>query len=180
MLTPADTESTRQHPQQLVPGAKPIMQSSSSRTGQHCELVAQEQVLENEVLAWASHGSEGSEQQPEEFDHVHSILHLPSRGVLPPHNLSLNQIARTFESVTGKTGKKRHVPLGLMKLLSVALRPVQPAIARQIQAGVIMDTCDMTCDRADWQRHYPSIKQTSLAEMVRRDYVRDSVPSLQV
>jgi len=97
-----------------------------------------------------------------------------------PDNLSLNDIARTFETATGKTGKKSHVPLGIMKLASIALRPMRPAIARQFQAGVIMDTCDMTCDCADRQRRYPSIKQTSLAEMVRRDYMRESMPSLQV
>jgi hypothetical protein len=76
-------------------------------------------------------------------------------------------------SVQGFLGKKSHVPLAMMKLLSVALRPVQPAVARQIQAGVIMDTCDMTCDASDSQRRYPAVMPTSLADMIRRDYLGD-------
>jgi uncharacterized protein YbjT (DUF2867 family) len=92
-----------------------------------------------------------------------------------PENLSLNQLAHTFEIVTGKTGTKSHVPLAMMRLLSVALRPIQPAVARQIQAGVLMDTSDMACDGAD-RRRFPSIGQTTVAEMVKRDYV----PRMQV
>jgi len=86
VLTPAVTEPTRQHPQQLVPDAKPSTWSRSSRTGQQHELVAQEQVLEDQVLSWTHDGSQDGEQQPEEFDHAPSIADLLSRGLLPPHN----------------------------------------------------------------------------------------------
>ena len=64
------------------------MWSGSSRTRQHGESVAQEQVLNDEVLARANHGSERSEQQPEEFNYLHSIADLGSRGVLIPIWLS--------------------------------------------------------------------------------------------
>jgi len=49
-------------------------------------LVAQEQVLEDQVLSWTHDGSQDGEQQPEEFDHAPSIADLLSRGLLPPHN----------------------------------------------------------------------------------------------
>lgn len=96
-----------------------------------------------------------------------------------PENLSLNQVVQTFETVTGKSGAKSHVPLALMRVLSLALRPVQPALARQVQAGVVMDTRDMACDAAD-RRRYPGIAATSLADMVRRDYLSDGAARMQV
>lgn len=50
------------------------------------------------------------------------------------------------------------------------MRPLNPMLARQIQAGVVMDTWDMSFDSADSLRRYPAIALTSLAEAVRRDY----------
>ncbi len=49
--------------------------------------MAQEQVLEHEVLAWAYPDQDGHEEQPEEFKQVPSIADQCSRGVLP-HNSS--------------------------------------------------------------------------------------------
>lgn len=87
-----------------------------------------------------------------------------------PENLSMNQFAQTFEAVAGKAGKKSHVPLPMMRLMAALIRPVNPTLARQIQAGVVMDTCDMSFDPSDTFRRYPSIPLTRLAEVARRDY----------
>lgn len=87
-----------------------------------------------------------------------------------PANLSLTQVAETFETVTGKTGSKRHVPLPMMRVLAQLMRPVNPTLARQIQAGVVMDTRDMTFDASETGRRYPMVTPTSFAEVVRRDY----------
>jgi uncharacterized protein YbjT (DUF2867 family) len=92
-----------------------------------------------------------------------------------PENLSMNQVAHTFETVTGQFGKKSHVPLPMMRLMSVLMRPVNPTLARQIQAGVVMDTHDFSFDPSGTTRRYPTIPHTSLAEVVRRDYV-DPMP----
>jgi hypothetical protein len=73
--------------------------------------------------------------------------------------------------VSGKVGKKSHVPLPMMRLMSVLMRPVNPTLARQAQAGVVMDTHDFSFDPSETSRRYPSISLTSLAEVVRRDYV---------
>jgi hypothetical protein len=49
--------------------------------GQHPELVAQQDVLEDEVLARAHPGNDACEQEPDEFEHVLSIADLPlARG----------------------------------------------------------------------------------------------------
>ena len=86
-----------------------------------------------------------------------------------PENLTFLQVAETFERETGKTGKKSHVPLQMMRLMSVAMKPINPSLARQIQAGVVMDTTDMTWDPAR-NRHFPPGELLSLAKIVRRDY----------
>lgn len=86
-----------------------------------------------------------------------------------PENLTLLQVAETFERVTGKTGKKSHVPLPMMRLMSIATKPVNPTMARQIQAGVVMDTADMTWDPARNRQNRPE-ELVTLAEVVRRDY----------
>ena len=89
-----------------------------------------------------------------------------------PENLSLRQFAQTFETVSGKVGNKSHVPLAMVRLMSVLMRPVNPTLARQAQAGVVMDTHDSSFDPSETSRRYPSISPTtSLPEIVRRDFV---------
>ncbi|MBA2535562.1 MAG: NmrA family NAD(P)-binding protein [Rubrobacter sp.] len=87
-----------------------------------------------------------------------------------PENLTMKQFAQTFEAVSGSVGKTRHVPLPMMRLMSAMMRPVNPTLARQVRAGVVMDTEDMSFDPTKTGRRYPSIPLTSLAEAVRRDY----------
>jgi hypothetical protein len=47
---------------------------------------------------------------------------------------------------------------------------LRPTIARMIQAGVVMDTRDMTFDPTATTRRYPAISLTSLADVVRRTH----------
>src|SRR6266567_7442385 len=58
VATPAGTPAASQDPQQLVPEAKPSMRSAASRTGQDGELMAQQQVLDHNVLARANPGQD--------------------------------------------------------------------------------------------------------------------------
>lgn len=85
-------------------------------------------------------------------------------------NLTMKQVAEIFERVTGRKGKVSHVPLPMMRLMSVLMRPLNPSLARQIHAGVVMDTSDMTFDPAGFTQRYPSLPLTGLAEVVLRDY----------
>lgn len=88
-----------------------------------------------------------------------------------PENLSMKQFAQTFETVSGKAGKVSHVPLPAMRLMSVLMRPVNPTLAGQVHAGVVMDTHDFSFDASGTARRYPRVPLTSLAEVVRRDYL---------
>jgi len=125
----------------------------------------------------------GSGNNPINFVSAHDVARFVELAVVDPamrdevvevggpENLSMEQVAQTFEAVTGKKGKASHVPLAMMRLMSVIMRPVNPTLARQIHAGVVMDTYDFSFDPSETIRRYPSIPLTSLAEVVRRDYV---------
>lgn len=87
-----------------------------------------------------------------------------------PENLTVRQFVDTFVRVTGSPGPISAVPLPLMRVMARVMRPIRPAIARQIEAGIIMDTENMAFDAGDTVRRYPSIQPTTLAEVVTRQY----------
>jgi uncharacterized protein YbjT (DUF2867 family) len=66
--------------------------------------------------------------------------------VCGPENLSMNQVAHIFESLSGKPAKIRHVPLIVMQAASALMQPINPTMGRLIRNGVFMDTADLSCD----------------------------------
>jgi hypothetical protein len=50
--------------------------------------MAQQQVLDHEVLARANAGQDAREREPEQFKHTLSIADIRRRELLPPHNQS--------------------------------------------------------------------------------------------
>ena len=86
-----------------------------------------------------------------------------------PENFTLNQVAEIFEKVAGRPANKSHVPLPVMRVMSVVMRPFNPALARQIAAGVFMDTADQTFDMSETLKLYP-VKLTRLEDYVRKSY----------
>jgi NADH dehydrogenase len=82
-----------------------------------------------------------------------------------PDNLSFTEFADIFQAASGTSGRVSHIPLPAMRVAAVLLRPFQPSLARQIQAGVVMDTADMTYSLgAAQQRYLPH--PITLAELV--------------
>ena len=124
----------------------------------------------------------GRGRNPINFVSVHDVARFVELAVVDPamrgvevdvggpENLTFEQIAETFQRETGRRGTVRHVPLPVMRIASVLLRAINPVIARQIQAGVVMDTADMSFDAADRASRYRTIPMTTLAEVVRRDF----------
>ena len=84
-----------------------------------------------------------------------------------PENLSMIEVAAIFERVAGHSAKRTHVPLPLMRFLAVALRPLNPGAARQIGAGVLMDTADMRFEMRETMGP-PLSGFTRVAEIARR------------
>jgi uncharacterized protein YbjT (DUF2867 family) len=94
-----------------------------------------------------------------------------------PENLTANQVAQVYAKLAGGETSVRHVPLPVMRLASVLLRPLKPDLARQIRSGVVMDTKDMRFDAAETRRRFASIPLTSFAEVARRDSVSARGPA---
>lgn len=87
-----------------------------------------------------------------------------------PENLTFRQVVDVFTKETGRGGTTRHVPLPVMRVASLLLRPINPVLARQIAAGVTMDTWTMSFDGTQRLRSHPTVPLTTLADVVRRDY----------
>ena len=83
VFAPAGAAPASQHPAELVPEAQANTRPRSSESGQDGELVAEEQVLEHEVVAGAHPGQHGRGQEPDEFEHILSIADLRPIEVLP-------------------------------------------------------------------------------------------------
>jgi uncharacterized protein YbjT (DUF2867 family) len=87
-----------------------------------------------------------------------------------PQSLTMRQVAQTIMSATKMSGKVNPVPLPMMRLMAALMRPLNATLARQIQAGIVMDTRDMSFDPSEMRHRYPGISYTSLADVVRRDF----------
>lgn len=87
-----------------------------------------------------------------------------------PENLTMNGIVQAFERVSGKPGRVTHIPLPMMRVMARLVSPISAQFARQIVAGVVMDTIDMTFDVSETARRYPTITPTRFEEVIRRIY----------
>jgi uncharacterized protein YbjT (DUF2867 family) len=100
-----------------------------------------------------------------------------------PENMTMTEFVELFRSELALDGRVGHVPLTAMRIGAFVMRPVNPGLARQIQAGIVMDTRRQVFDAAESRRRYPSIPLTTLTDVVRRDFVhsrgaaRASMPS---
>jgi uncharacterized protein YbjT (DUF2867 family) len=66
--------------------------------------------------------------------------------VAGPENLTFTELAERLIAASGQPGRIRHVPLPILRAMSVLARPISPTFARQAQAAVVMNTTDMTAD----------------------------------
>jgi uncharacterized protein YbjT (DUF2867 family) len=85
-------------------------------------------------------------------------------------NLTLVQFVEAFSRELGIASSVRHIPRSAMRLLSRVARPFNPTFARMAQAGVLMDTTDMSFDATELRLRYPQIPSTTAAASARRDY----------
>lgn len=83
-----------------------------------------------------------------------------------PENLSGHQVIETFERVSGRRAKVTHLPLGFLRSLSLAVRPLHPGISRVIRFGVIAETTDQTFDPSRLTSRIP-ITLTTLEDWAR-------------
>jgi uncharacterized protein YbjT (DUF2867 family) len=97
-----------------------------------------------------------------------------------PENLTFNQLVSQIERAAGRKAVVRHVPLPMMRLLSLVMRPFKPDVASMIGAGVAFDTLDMTFDASDLRRRFPQIELTRMADLLaRQDAAKSALASAE-
>lgn len=87
-----------------------------------------------------------------------------------PENLTMGEFVEVFRNETKSSGRVGRVPLLAMRAGAPLARLASPSLARQMRAGIVMDTTVQAFDAAAGRREYPSVPFTSLAEVVRRDF----------
>ncbi|HKP99414.1 MAG TPA: SDR family oxidoreductase [Actinomycetes bacterium] len=88
--------------------------------------------------------------------------------VAGPENLTFTQLAERLIAMSGRPGRTRHIPLPMLRAMSLLARPVSPVFARQAQAAVVMNTTDMTVDVAAIRDRFPTVPATGLDEVLGR------------
>jgi uncharacterized protein YbjT (DUF2867 family) len=84
-----------------------------------------------------------------------------------PENLTMNQVAEIFERVGGRQAIKRHIPLPMMRMMSIVMKPVNPALSRQIRLGVFMDTANLCYDMTETANTF-GVQLTPFEEIASR------------
>lgn len=103
---------------------------------------------------------------------VDGALHGQTVEIGGPDNLTMTDFVRVFKTESGLEGKIGHIPPMAMRIGAIVASLVNPGMARQIRAGIVMDTAAMAFDASEVRSRYPSVPLTSLRDVVRRDFVR--------
>jgi uncharacterized protein YbjT (DUF2867 family) len=80
-----------------------------------------------------------------------------------PMNLTLDQLAETVESVSGRVGVKQHLSPAMLRVAAAVTRLVNPVMSAQIRTAIVMNERDMTVDGPTIRARYPSIPMTTAA-----------------
>lgn len=91
-----------------------------------------------------------------------------------PDNLTFNQFVDRISRAAGRKVSVRHIPRALMRVSAVAMRRLKPDVAGLIEAGIAMDSADMTFDAADLRDRFPDVELTRLAKVLERRFAATS------
>ena len=96
-----------------------------------------------------------------------------------PQNLTVIEMAETFERLSGQRVRRTHVPLRLLRLLCVLITPFSAGLARVLAERVCISTRSQPFDPAAMLAEFPR-RLVTLEEMARQRYPeRHHRPSLR-
>jgi NADH dehydrogenase len=96
-----------------------------------------------------------------------------SRTVLDiggPDNLTFNQLVSQIERAAARKSAVRHIPLPMMRLSSLVMRPFKPGLAGMIQGAIAFETVDMAFDATELRRRFPQVELTRMADVLDRKF----------
>ena len=82
--------------------------------------------------------------------------------------MTLNQLVGEIERAAGRKAAVKHVPVAMMRLMSLVMGPIKPDVAAMIQGGIAFDTVDMTFDASDLRGRSPQVELTRMADVLGR------------
>jgi NADH dehydrogenase len=85
-----------------------------------------------------------------------------------PDTLTFNQLAAIVQDVAGRRAAVRHIPRPVLRAMSHVARPLNPQLARQSRAAVVLDTIDMSFDSGPARREFPDVPETSVREALKK------------
>ncbi|MHB8459942.1 MAG: SDR family oxidoreductase [Candidatus Limnocylindrales bacterium] len=86
-----------------------------------------------------------------------------------PENITLSGFIAAAQAVAGRSGRVRHAPVPMMRLVSTVMRPFNPIVAGQLASGVVLASRDMRMDPTERRQRYPAIPLTRLEDVMRRE-----------
>jgi uncharacterized protein YbjT (DUF2867 family) len=84
-----------------------------------------------------------------------------------PDNVSRRQVAAMYSAISGRHTKVRHVPTGVMRVMSPLIRPMQPVLSRLMAMSVWGDTTDQSFDPGPLLREHP-MTLTRVEDFIRQ------------
>ncbi|MEO6532031.1 MAG: SDR family oxidoreductase [Pseudolysinimonas sp.] len=81
-------------------------------------------------------------------------------------NLTLNDLSAALHEGAGRPGSTIHVPLGLLRAISITARPFSPFVSRVTSAAVWMNSRPAPFDAAPERRQYPDLAQASVSAAI--------------
>jgi NADH dehydrogenase len=85
-----------------------------------------------------------------------------------PENVSMMEVVRSFERLSGRRARVQHVPVAALRLASALLPRVSATGARFARAGLGMATGEMAVDAAATRNRFPGLQLTTFEEFARR------------
>jgi uncharacterized protein YbjT (DUF2867 family) len=82
-----------------------------------------------------------------------------------PENLDFTSFAQRLIEASGKVATIKHVPLPVLRAMSMLARPFSPQLARMARAGVVMNREALAFD-GDLRTRFPAVPTTRLADLL--------------
>ncbi len=83
-----------------------------------------------------------------------------------PQNLTLCQLAAAVQRAAGRTAQPRHVPLAVLRMMSILLRPIRPDLARKAQGALAFDTVDLAINTRGIRPTYADLPRTTVSDVL--------------
>lgn len=96
-----------------------------------------------------------------------------------PEDLTNMQVVALYEAVADCNAKVSHVPLGILRVMSVLLRPLHPGLSQIMQLSILEDTTDQTFDMRATLQKYP-MTLTRLEDWVRQHIPDEAVTAARL